>query len=287
MGRVNTVRDALRTVSRGVMRGAPRWTAAVLIAIAICAVAAPWIAPFDPSSPLDVVALKNSMPSRTHWLGTDPYSRDMLSRALYGARTSISVAAVATLTAVASGTAWAALALHCGARAGAVLMTTTEVVRAVPRLLLLLAVVAIAGTLPPVAMGATVGLTAAPHIARIAHAQLAQLAGRAFTTAASALGVAPTRLLFRHLLPHLIGPLTAAAALLLADIMAFEGAMSFLGLGVRSPAISWGAMVQDALPYLNSAWWVAAVPCSCLLLTVLCTARLADHLDLARQRFHD
>jgi len=200
----------------------PRFSTIVFGAIVLLAILAPLVAPFGPAQQLDIVALKNRAPSVTHLLGTDAYSRDLLSRALFGARTSLFVAFAATTIATVVGTLWGGLA--------------------------------------------------------------ATVQSRSFVEAAHAAGSAPGRVFLRHIAPHLTGPLTAAGTLLLADILALESGLSFLGLGIKPPGASWGNMVQDALPYLGSAWWTAAVPCACLLVTVFSASALADQLQKMTRR---
>lgn len=256
----------------------------LLLLIAVAAIAAPLLAPFDPSAQLDVVGLKNHPPSAAHWLGTDPFSRDVLSRLLHGARTSITVALTATLVALAAGAVWGALAHGLGASGGAWLLTLADAARSVPRLLILLCASAVVGRWVPQSLAILVGVTASPIICRVVHARLATLSVRPFIEAAGALGVSRGRILWRHLLPHVMDPLVATGVLLLAEVMVLESSLSFLGLGVRAPGISWGTMVQEALPFIGSAWWVAAVPSVCLLLTVACTAHLADALSLQSNR---
>lgn len=267
-------------------RPSQRTVIALAILIAAGSVA-PLMAPFDPAAQLDIVGLKNHAPSAAHWLGTDGFSRDVLSRALYGARTTVLVASLASVMALTMGAVWAMCAMALGSRAGAVLLSAADVFRSIPRLLLLLAVVVVAGALAPVTLAIAVGITASPSVCRVVYAQLQQLSARPFVEAASALGVSRHRVLSRHLVPHLTGPLIAVGVLLMADVMAFESAVSFLGMGVRAPSVSWGSMVQDAMPFFGTAWWGVAVPCTFLAITVLCTARVADRLEFARGRDHE
>lgn len=264
------------------MSNGVRLAMSTLGVVLILALGAPLLAPFDPAAQLDVVALKNSAPSASHWLGTDPYSRDLLSRALFGARTTLLVAGIATCVALVLGVLWAGAAALSGRQGEAILMSFADVIRSLPRLLLLLAGIAIAGTLSPLSLACVVGAVASPHVARFTQMQIRQVLSKTFVGAAAALGVSRARVLLRHAAPHIVGSLTAVGVLLFAEVMAAESAMSFLGLGVRSPAVSWGSMVQDAVPYLGSAWWVAAIPCTCLLVTVLSATTIADHFDLVR-----
>lgn len=250
----------------------------VLVLIGTAALLAPWIAPFDPAAQLDIVALKNSAPSLAHPFGTDAYSRDVLSRALFGARTSLTVSLLATIVATAVGCAWGLLAASVTPRVGAMLMSGVDVLRSVPRLLLYLGAIVLLGTIQSVGLALLLGLSAWTGTSHLVYHRTREVQGRPFVEGARSLGMSQWRVLTRHVLPHLAGPLSASGALLLADLLALEAGLSFIGIGVRAPDASWGSMVQDALPYLRSAWWLAAVPCVLLVTTVLCAARVADHL---------
>lgn len=261
-----------------------RFPAVALGGVVLLAVFAPLVAPFGAAEQLDIVALKNSAPSASHWLGTDAYSRDILSRALFGARTSLFVAFVATMIATLVGSLWGGVAASTAGRLGEVMMLAVDVFRSVPRMLLFLVAVALAGALSPLWLAALLGLSAGPAISRMAFTLVRDIRSRSFVEAAQAAGGTPTRVFLHHVVPHLTGPFTAAGTLLLADILALESGLSFLGLGIRPPGASWGNMVQDALPYLGSAWWTAAVPCACLLATVLSASALAEQLQEKSRR---
>ena len=256
-----------------------RIAAVLLIAIVTLALFAPVVAPFNPTQQLDIVALKNGAPSASHLLGTDAYSRDVLSRALYGARASLFVALVASFLATVAGVVWGGIAASAHGRGGEVMMSAVDVFRSVPRMLVFLVVAAIAGALSPAALGMLLGIAGWPAMSRLAFAQTREIRARSFVEAARANGSSPARVLFRHIVPHLSGPLSAACALLIADVLALESGLSFLGIGIRPPGASWGNMVQDALPYLGTAWWTAAVPCTLLLMTVLSASSVADLLQ--------
>ena len=250
----------------------------VLGLVVIAAMLAPMIAPYDPAAQLDIVALRNAKPSLTHLLGTDAYSRDILSRVLFGARTSLVVAFLATIVATVLGSIWGGIAASVQGSAGTVMMLVVDVVRSVPRLLLFLAIVALMGALTPTLLAMVLGAAAWPATSRLVFALVRDAESRPFVEAARSTGATRGRVFMRHVVPHLVGPLTASGALLLADVLALESGLSFIGLGVRPPGASWGTMVQDALPYLGSAWWTAAVPCVCLVVTVLSAAAVADHV---------
>lgn len=256
-----------------------RLAAIVLSVVVLAALFASVFAPFDPAQQLDIVNLKNQSPSLQHLLGTDAFSRDILSRVLYGARTSLMVAFLATFVATLLGVVWGGLAATANPRVAKMMMLLVDVVRSVPRMLFFLVAVALAGALTPPVLAILLGAAAWPATSRMVYALVRDTESRSFVEAARSSGATPTRVFAKHIAPHLIGPLTASGALLLADVLALESGLSFLGLGVRPPRASWGSMVQDALPYLGSAWWTAAVPCVCLVVTVLSAASIADQLQ--------
>lgn len=271
--------------ARGIARlpHTARAAALALGALALAGLLAPALAPYDPARQLDIVALQNRPPSAAHLLGTDPFARDVLSRALFAARTSLGVAALGALTATAIGAAWGGLAGALGGRAERALMRLVDAVLGVPRVLLLLAVVALWGAVPPTTLALVLGLTAWPATSRLVRARLALVREQEFVTAARALGASHARIIFRHLPPHLTSTLAVSGTLLFGELLALEAGLSFLGLGVRPPEASWGSMVQDGTPYVADAWWTAIVPTVCIIASVLSASVLGDHLaDRAR-----
>ncbi|MBU6366403.1 MAG: ABC transporter permease [Gemmatimonadetes bacterium] len=250
----------------------------VLGGMAAGAVLAPWLAPYDPALQFDLVRLRNAPPSGAHWLGTDPFARDLLSRLLFGARTSLLVGGVAAAVGMGVGVAGGTLAAFLPPMAERLLLGACDVLRTMPRLLWYLLVVLVTGALSPLPLALVIGVSAAPAITRLVHGEARRLRRRPFMEAALALGIPAGRRVRLHLLPHLRPTVLATGVLLLADAMALEAGLSFVGLGVRPPQASWGSMVQDGIPVLESAWWVAAVPGAALVLAVGCAARVADAL---------
>jgi peptide/nickel transport system permease protein len=248
------------------------------------ALLAPWLAPYDPAQQFDLVRLRNMPPTAHHWLGTDPLARDLLSRLLYGARTSLLVGGVAALVGMGAGMAAGTLTAFLPPTAERLLLGACDVLRTLPRLLWYLLVVLVAGALAPLPLAVVIGLSAAPATTRLVHGEARRLRRRPFMEAALALGTPVGRRVRTHLLPHLFPTVLATGVLLLADAMALEAGLSFVGLGVRPPQASWGSMVQDGIPVVESAWWVAALPGAALVLTVACAARLADALPGAGER---
>ncbi len=256
--------------------------ALVLAAIIVAGVCAPWLAPHDPLAQLDIIALKNRAPTLTFPLGTDPYSRDILSRALFGARTSLLIGIVGAGVAVLLALVWGTCAGVVNARAGDRLMRMVDALRALPRKIVLLSIMLVVPRASVLLLALLLGLTSWTTLSHVIFVQVRAMRERDFVTAAHALGASRRRVMFRHVAPQLLGTLTAASALLVADMLAVEAGLSFLGLGVRPPTASWGAMLQDGVPYLGSAWWIAATPCVLLVVTVLSIARLADALHADR-----
>lgn len=253
------------------------WIAALLLVLLLlAAIAAPWIAPFDPAAQLGLAVLKNAAPSLAHPFGTDSYSRDLLSRALHGARASLLIALVGTAVAGALALLCGVLAGGMGERTGDAVMSLIDAVRAIPRKIILLAILLFVPQPTLLTLALLLGATSWTALCRVVYVQVRELNTRDFVTSAFALGVPARRVLARHVVPHLAGTFAASSAVLLADMLAVEAGLSFLGLGVRPPQASWGSMLQDGIPYLGSAWWIAAVPSVLLVVTVLSLSQLAD-----------
>ena len=256
--------------------------ASVLLVVVVGGLLAPWLAPHAPEAQLDLVALKNAPPSLAHPLGTDSFSRDLLSRALYGARTSLSIGLLGALIATIIATAWGTLAGSLPERLGDSVMGLVDAVRAIPRKLVLLAILLFFPQPTTLTLALLMGAISWTTLSRLVFVQVRVIRAREFVASARALGASSTRVLTRHVAPHLAGSLLAASAMLVADLLAVEAGLSFLGLGVRPPAASWGSILQDGVPYLTTAWWVAATPCLLLVATVLSVAHLADSADEGR-----
>lgn len=249
---------------------------AAVLAMVVVGVLAPWLAPHDPAAQLDVVLLKNVAPSVTHPLGTDPFSRDLLSRAMFGARNSLMIGIVGAGVAVTLALIWGIGAGMSRPAMGDRLMSMVDAFRALPRKVVLLAAVMLVPQPSTLLLALLLGVTSWTSLSHVVFVQVRSLRTREFILAAHSLGVPPVRVMARHIGPQLLGTITAASALLVADLLAVEAGLSFLGLGVRAPQASWGTILQDGVPYLASAWWIAATPCVLLVVTVLSIARVAD-----------
>jgi peptide/nickel transport system permease protein len=251
---------------------------ALLAVLGVLALLAPLVAPYDPYAQPDIVGLQNRPPSLAHPLGTDPFSRDVLSRVLYGARVSLSVGLLAALLSTTLGAAYGAVAGWLGGAAETVLMRLVDACLGIPRVLLLLAVVALWGRVSTLTLILLIAGTGWFGTSRLARSEVRALRGRDFVQAARALGVPARRVLGRHVVPHLVPPMLVAATLAVGNVIALEAGLSYLGLGVQPPTASWGSIMQDGSDYLTTAWWTAAAPGVLVVLTVLAVNVLGDGL---------
>jgi peptide/nickel transport system permease protein len=261
-------------------RSAPslRLPLVILGVLGVSALAAPWLAPFDPAAQPDPIGLALRAPNATNWFGTDPYSRDVLSRVLFGARTSLGIAALAVTVALSLGVAVGGSAALLGGRLDALLMRLTDAALAFPRLLLLLLVVAGTGPLDPATLALVLGATGWMTTARLVRQETRRLLSTEHVKAAHALGVPPVRLWRAHILPGLIPTLAVAATIAFAAAVPLEAALSFLGLGVRPPLASWGNIILEAEGRIRSAWWLVVFPTFAIVTATLAANLLAERV---------
>jgi len=256
----------------------------ILGTIVLVGLLAPFIAPYDPAAQPDVVALKSLAPSLAHPFGTDPYSRDVLSRVIYGARLSLTIGLLATLVSLTLGVAYGAIAGYAGGVVDAVMMRVLDAFLAIPRLLLLLGILV---AWPQLSIGALVvflGLTGWFGVSRIVRGQVLALKHAEFVTAAQALGASRRRILVRHLLPNLISPIVVAATVGVAHVIVLEEAgLSYLGIGVPQPLASWGNIIQDGADQF-ALWWMSLFPGLFMVLTVMTLNILGEALRDAYDR---
>ena len=259
----------------------PRWRAplATLAAMGLVALLAPLLAPYDPVAQLDPVGAALQAPSAAHWFGTDPYSRDVLSRLLYGARASLGIATLAVAVALTVGVLVGAAAAVRGGTVDALLMRLTDAALAMPRLLLLLLVVAATGPLPAAALAAVLGATGWMTTARLVRQETRRLLATEHVKAAIALGVPRRRLWRGHILPGLLPTLGVAATVAFAAALPLEAALSFLGLGVAPPDASWGNIILEAEGRLLRAWWLVLFPTLAIVAATLSANALAERLS--------
>ena len=244
---------------------------ALLSVLAVLAAAGPWFFA-DPAR----IALSESLhpPSAAHWLGTDALGRDLAGRVLSGGRISLSVGLLSTLIALVIGFPLGTWAGYRGGLADAAVSRAIETVLAVPRLVLALALLAVAppwldGLPSPARVALVLGAVGWTRVARYLRAEFARLRGSPVVASARAAGAGHWRIITRHLLPASLAPVLVTVAFSVANAVAGEAALSFLGLGVDPPGASWGALLGDARSHVGEAWWLALFPGLALFATVL------------------
>lgn len=212
-----------------------------------------------------------------HWLGTDRLGRDLLVRTLHGLRISLAIALAATLVSLVIGVAWGALAGFRRGRTDAWMMRFVDVLYSLPQVFFVIILTVVFGRGPftiLVAIGAFGWLT----MARIVRGQALALREREFIDAAIVGGAGTARILARHVVPNLLGPVIVYATLTLPQVILVESFLSFLGIGIQEPLASLGNLVADGAAELETAPWMLAVPAACLMLVVFCFNFLGDSL---------
>jgi peptide/nickel transport system permease protein len=253
--------------------------AAVYVIAALCLVAilAPVLAPFDPAAIEDPVATRYLPPSSAHLFGTDEFGRDWFSRAVYGARVSLSVAVLAVLIAVTFGTVYGSVAGYFGGWVDSLLMRIVDVILAFPVFFLMLMLVGVFEA-DLVMLVLILGLTSWTGTARFIRGEILSLKERDFIEAARAMGLPHRLIILRHLIPNAMAPVLVSAALMVGGMIGAEAGLSFLGIGIRPPTPSWGNMISQGQDALLVAWWVALFPGVLLSTTILSFNLLADGL---------
>jgi peptide/nickel transport system permease protein len=266
-------RDALSRL----FRNGPAILGLIFIAIFVVgAVLAPIIAPYDPT--VGTLALSRHGPNLTHLMGTDLLGRDEFSRVLYGARISLVVGVVAVAFGLVFGTAIGAIAGGMGGKVDTVLMRVTDVLLAVPGILLAIGIVAWLGQ-GQIQIMLAVGISYAPIFARLLRGSLLALREADFATAARAEGATPARILLRHLMPNALTPLIVQATLALATAIIDVAGLGFLGLGPGDPrAPEWGEMLTDSARFLQNAPYLILFPGAAIVVSAIGFNLLGDGL---------
>ncbi len=254
---------------------------AFVLLLGAVALAAPWLAPHDPTrqSLRDRLAppTLEAPDGRARLLGTDHLGRDVLSRVIYGARVSLVVGLSAV---VAGGALGATLGIAAGFRGGfadSVIMTLADAQLAFPFILLAIGIIAVLGPSFPTLI-VVIGLSGWVSYARILRSQVLVLRSREFVDAIHALGGSVARVIARHILPNVLSSLVVIATLELARAIVLEATLSFLGLGIQPPTPSWGGMIHEGREYLDTAWWISTFPGVVLMLASLVVSRTGDWL---------
>jgi peptide/nickel transport system permease protein len=247
--------------------------AALLVIIVMAVLLAPWISPYPPAE--QNLAERLAPPSPGHWLGTDNLGRDTLSRVLEGGRFSMSVAALATLLTCFLGVAIGILSARRRGWLDEFLTRTNDVLLAMPEMVVALFIVAALGTgFGPLLLALTV--TGWTPFARLARTLAYDVSARGFVEAARVVGCPPSFIIFRHVMPHLSGPILGQATLRFGQLLISVGALSYLGLGVQPPQSDWGSMLAAAQPFADRAPLGIVAPGLVIFTVALCVTLLGQ-----------
>jgi len=249
--------------------------ASLLLLELLVAMLTPWIAPY----PFELQNLENALaePSMLHFFGTDNLGRDVFTRVLYGGRISMMVGLLASLVSVGVGVLYGAAAGFFGGRTDNLMMRVVDIMYAIPFLFLVIILMVFFGRnfiLLFIALGLTQWLT----MARIVRGQVMTLKQKEFIQAARVMGVAPVKILMRHLIPNSLGPVIVYLTLTIPTVILEEAFLSFLGLGVQPPMASWGTLIAEGVEVMEIAWWNLIAPAIFLSLTLFSLNFLGDGL---------
>ncbi len=248
---------------------------AVMLALIVLALFTPWIAPYAYDD--QDLALGATPPSAAHWLGTDVFGRDLLTQILFGGRISLAVGFLATAVALLIGVTWGAIAGYAGGKVDAVMMRLVDILYALPFMIFIVLLMVVFGRnvlLLFLAIGAVEWLT----MARIMRGQVQSLRQQEFVEAAISIGLPPTTIIRRHLVPNALGPIIVYTTLTIPQVMLLEAFLSFLGLGIQPPQTSWGLLISYGAETMEEYPWLLIFPGLALSLTLFSLNFLGDGL---------
>jgi peptide/nickel transport system permease protein len=225
-----------------------------------------------------IVMLKNKPPSWAHPFGTDQFSRDVLTRVLFGAGISLTVAFLSVFCSITIGTAYGIIAGFYGGRIDSFMMRLLDGFLSIPRVLLLIAVLVVASPVRLPGLILLIGATGWFGVSRLVRAETLVAKRLEYVDAARALGTSDARIIWRHLLPNVMAPVIVTATLAVGNVIALEAGLSYLGIGAREPTPSWGSIFYDGVTYFAGNWWVAFFPGVAIVVTVLAFNVLGDAL---------
>ena len=247
----------------------------VILVFILLAIAAPWVAPYDPI--VTNWSLIRKAPSAAHWFGTDEVGRDILTRVIHGSRASLSAGVISVGISIGLGVPIGLLAGYVGGWLDQLIGRMTDAMLACPFLILAIALAAFLGPSLGNAMIA-IGVTATPIFIRLTRGQVLQVKMEDYVEAARAIGNSHRVIALRHILPNVLPPILVQGTLAIASAIIAEASLSFLGLGQQPPAPSWGSMLNTAQRFLTQAPWMAIWPGAAIFLAVLSFNLLGDGL---------
>jgi peptide/nickel transport system permease protein len=267
-----------RVLRRLVRNPAAMFGLVIVVLVVGMAVFAPWLAPYDPND--QDLLLRLQSPSSEHWLGTDDFGRDQLSRLIYGSRVSLVAAAQLVAIGCGIGTVLGMIAGYRGGRFDSALGRVVDVMMALPGFLVAITVLAVLGPGLTNAMIA-VGVLVTPVFFRVARAATQDVREETYVEASRALGCTTRRIVVRHVLPNAIAPVVVQVAILFGVAITVEASLSFIGLGVQPPTSTWGSMLSTANSFMSEAPHLMYVPGAMIAITVLAFSLLGDGLAQA------
>jgi peptide/nickel transport system permease protein len=249
--------------------------AVILLLLILIALFAPYVTRYDP---IEIVAADRlKPPGGQYWLGTDSFGRDIFTRLAYGSRISLRMGIVSVTIAALLGVTSGLLSGFFGGRTDTIIMRLVDITLAFPGILLALVIIAVLGPSLFNAMVA-VGISAAPTYARVTRGMVLKTKADVFVEAAICIGCRPQRIILRHILPNILGPIVVVATLGVAGAIIAGAALSFLGLGAVPPTPEWGLMLSSGRNYLRAAPWITTFPGLAIMVTVLAINLLGDGL---------
>ena len=245
------------------------------VTMVLIAIAAPWIAPYDPNE--QNVLMKLEPPSAEHWFGTDAFGRDVLSRVIFGARISLFVGAFATLAGVLIGTIIGVVSGYLGGTVDRLISAATDVLLSFPQLIMGLMLVAVLGA-SLTNLIIAIAITAVPAFIRVARASTLAMKERDFVDACRALGFGDLRIMFLHVLPNIMDEVVVMGSLWFAAAIRTESTLAFIGLGVPPPTATWGGIIRDGFDNLLDASWLSIFPSLAILTIMIALNLIGDGL---------
>lgn len=247
----------------------------ILLILCVVSLLTPWIAPYSYEE--QNLMLGATPPSAAHWLGTDIFGRDMLTRIMYGGRVSLMVGFIATAVALVIGILWGSIAGFAGGRVDAVMMRIVDIMYALPFMIFIVLLMVVFGRnilLLFIAIGAVEWLT----MARIVRSQVMALRKQEFVEAAYSMGLSRWAIIRRHIIPNTLGPVIVYTTLTIPSVMLLEAFLSFLGLGIQPPQSSWGLLINYGVETMEEYPWLLIFPGISLSLTLFALNFLGDGL---------
>ena len=247
----------------------------VLGFLIVLSILGPWITPYSYSE--QNLELGPSSPSPAHWLGSDLFGRDLLTRILYGSRISLAVGFIASFVALIIGVSWGALAGYLGGRIDVLMMRTVDVLYALPFTIFIILLMVVFGNniiLLFLAIGAVEWLT----MARIVRGQVLHVKQQGFVEAAVSLGLTRFQIIAKHVLPNVLGTVIVYTTLTVPNVILLESFLSFLGLGIQPPQSSWGLLISYGVETMEEYPWLLIFPAVILSLTLFSLNFLGDGL---------